>query len=56
MRLEERLGQIIPVSEEAMEQARMRWSHVAKPLGSLGVLEEDVQKLAAISGTENLHR
>lgn len=54
MRLEERLGQIIPVSEEAMEQARMRWSHVAKPLGSLGVLEEAVVKIAGIQRRERI--
>lgn len=45
---------IVPADKGAFERCGRRWSHVAKPLGSLGVLEEDVQKLAAISGTENV--
>ena len=39
---------IIPPSESAMEKASDRWRHVAKPLYSLGVLEEDVIRLAGI--------
>ena len=54
MRLEERLEQIRPVSSEAMEQARRRWSHVAKPLGSLGLLEDAVVKIAGIQGQERI--
>lgn len=42
------LAGIIPPSESAMEKAAGRWRHVAKPLYSLGVLEEDVIRLAGI--------
>lgn len=45
------LSQIQPPDEEAMEMARLRWSHVAKPLNSLGILEEDIIKIAGIFGT-----
>lgn len=54
MRLEERLSQIKPVSWEAMEQAKRRWSHVAKPLGSLGLLEDAVVKIAGIQRHERI--
>ena len=54
MGLKERTGQIIPVSKEAMEQARRRWSHVAKPLGSLGLLEDAVVKVAGIQRREKI--
>lgn len=48
MRLENELARIIPVSEEAKNQARERWSHVAKPLKSLGLLEEAVINIAGV--------
>jgi nicotinate-nucleotide--dimethylbenzimidazole phosphoribosyltransferase len=43
-----------PADQAAFERCGLRWSRVAKPLGSLGALERDIQKLAAISGTENV--
>ena len=30
---------------------KQRWDQVAKPLGSLGVLEEDIIRIAAASGS-----
>ena len=54
MKLENRIEQIHPISEEAMERARERWSHVAKPLGSLGLLEDAVVKIAGIQGQEKI--
>ena len=33
-----------------MELAKKRWNSVAKPIGSLGILEEDIIKIAGIRG------
>ena len=35
----------------AKEQARWKWDHVAKPLNSLGLLEDMIVKIAGIQGT-----
>lgn len=48
--LERLRARIAPPDEEARRQAQARWSRIAKPLGSLGVLEEDVSQIAAITG------
>ena len=45
------LSQIRPPSASSMEMARKRWSQVAKPLNSLGVLEDDIIKIAGIRET-----
>ena len=45
---------IVPVSEEAENLARLRWSHVAKPLNSLGLLEEAVIRVAGIQRQEKI--
>ena len=42
-------GQII--DREAMEQARQQWDSVAKPLNSLGKLEELIIQIAGIQNT-----
>ena len=34
-----------------MDEARKRWDSLAKPLGSLGLLEDAVVKIAAITAT-----
>ena len=39
-----------PASEEAGAAARRRWDSLAKPLGSLGLLEQAVQEIAALTG------
>ncbi|MCI8886519.1 MAG: nicotinate-nucleotide--dimethylbenzimidazole phosphoribosyltransferase [Hungatella sp.] len=54
MKLEEEISRIRPISQEARGRARQRWSHVAKPLNSLGVLEEDVVKIAGIQRQERV--
>ena len=41
MTLKKALQQIRPVSSETKKAARLRWDQVAKPLNSLGILEED---------------
>jgi len=41
-------GSILPPDENAMAAARERWDQTAKPLGSLGKLEDAVVKLAGI--------
>lgn len=44
------LADIRPADKNAKEQARKRWNSVAKPIGSLGILEEDIVKIAGIRG------
>lgn len=39
----------------AKEQAQWKWDHVAKPLYSLGLLEDMVVKIAGIHGTADVH-
>lgn len=48
------LSHIGTPDEKSMERARMRWAHVAKPLNSLGVLEDDIVKIAGIRGTSRV--
>ena len=49
-----RLNDLIPAIRPADEACRMEavkaWNRLAKPLGSLGVLEEDVAAVAALTG------
>lgn len=49
-----RIKNITPADKKAAAAAEERWNSVAKPLGSLGLLEEAVKKLAAIQGTPNV--
>lgn len=51
MTLEETIRNITPPDQEAMELARKRWDSIAKPLHSLGLLEDDVVQMAGIFGT-----
>ena len=48
------LGSIRPPMEDAAHRARQRWDACAKPLGSLGLLEDMVTDMAALIGTEQL--
>lgn len=41
-----------PLDEQAMRQARSRWDSIAKPVGSLGWLEEIIVRLAGMRGQE----
>lgn len=45
------LKAVRPADQRAKERAKRRWASVAKPIGSLGVLEEDVIKIAGITGS-----
>ena len=41
---------------KAMEQAKERWDTIAKPLDSLGLLEEAVVRIAGLTGDSGLDR
>lgn len=49
-KLNETLGRIVPVDQEAVRRCQEHLDNLTKPPGSLGVLEEIARKLAAISG------
>ena len=51
MNLEEVLRQITPPDESARACARRRWDSLAKPLGSLGLLEAALCDVAALTGS-----
>ena len=51
MTLKEAMNSIKPARQALRQQAKQRWDQVAKPLGSLGVLEEDIIRIAAASGS-----
>lgn len=50
----DRLSKIAPPDKAAYAAALTRWNNVAKPLGSLGLLEELVARIAAISGSADV--
>ncbi len=56
--LQKKMEQIVPLNEEVRRQAREKWDAIAKPLRSLGVLEDMVIDLAGITGELNpqLHK
>lgn len=54
MKLEEYLNKIEPLSISEMKKAQHRWDTIAKPLKSLGLLEESVVKIAGIVGADNV--
>ena len=45
---------VAPPDEEARQAAIDKWNNVAKPIGSLGVLEEDVVRIAALMGSPDV--
>ena len=49
-----RIEQILPLNEEPMRRAQARWNGIAKPLHSLGLLEDAVIKIAGITWSENV--
>ena len=49
MLLEDTLNRIVPPGGEAAARAKERWDSLAKPLGSLGLLEEAVIRIAAMT-------
>ena len=54
MELRDWIAQITPPDEGAAAAARAHWDRVAKPLGSLGLLEEVLVRVAALTGEEEL--
>ncbi len=46
--------QVISVNEEARKASYAHWDSLAKPLGSLGMLEDMVAQIAAISGNPDV--
>ncbi len=53
MTLEELKDRIRPADRQSMEEARQHWMQIAKPLFSLGKLEDAVIRMAGIYGTAN---
>ena len=56
MELNEIIAGIPEIPAERYRAARQHWDTLAKPLGSLGVLEENITKIAALSGKRQLSR
>lgn len=54
MTFEEAVKSVEAVDEAAMKQARGRWDQVAKPLNSLGVLEENIVRIAGATGSSQI--
>ena len=48
--LTQTINKIKPANELAMERARLHWDQIAKPLHSLGLLEDAIVKIAGITG------
>ena len=55
MTLEETLQKIHPLDEKAMEISRKRWVSIAKPLHSLGKMEDLVVQIAGITGSPDMN-
>ena len=51
MRLNDYIAQIKPADKAAMDAAQRRWNAIAKPLGSLGALEDAIIRIAGITGS-----
>lgn len=49
-----RLDEIKGLDNQAMEEARGRWGQIAKPLHSMGLLEDYVIRLAGITGSARI--
>lgn len=45
------IDKITPLDEASMRQSRENWNVIAKPLGSLGLLEDAVTRICGIQGT-----
>ena len=45
---------ILPPDEGAARRARARLNEIAKPVGSLGALEDDLVAVAALTGSERI--
>lgn len=54
MTLDDAIKKTVPSSRQAYKAAQKRWDSIAKPLGSLGLLESVVCRLAAIKGSSDI--
>ena len=52
--VEELITTPVSVDSEAADSAGRQWDSIAKPLGSLGLLEEDVVRIAALTGNPDV--
>ncbi len=50
----DRINNITSADKAAEQAAHNRWNSIAKPLGSLGLLETAIEKIAAVQGDENV--
>ena len=50
----DRIRRITPADKAAYIAAKERWDSIAKPLGRFGLLEEMIQKIAAIQGSPHV--
>ncbi len=50
----ERINKIKNLDYVSIEKSQLKWNNVAKPLHSLGMLEEAIIKIAGIVGSENV--
>ena len=50
----DRIKHIVPADKLMYIAAKQRWDSIAKPLGSFGILEEMVQRIAAVQGTPDV--
>ena len=55
MTLEETLQKIHPLDEKAMEISWKRWDSIAKPLHSLGKMEDIIVQIAGITGSPDMN-
>lgn len=53
--LKETMKKICPPDTAAMEQCQKRWDSIAKPLHSLGRLEEVLIQTAGMTGSDEVH-
>ena len=50
----DRIKRITPTDKTAFAAAKERWDSIAKPLGSFGLLEDDICKIAAVQCTPDV--
>lgn len=53
--LKEMIDTVKPLDRPAMDAARKRWNSIAKPLYSLGSLEDAIVQIAGITGDADVH-
>jgi nicotinate-nucleotide--dimethylbenzimidazole phosphoribosyltransferase len=52
--LTETINKIEPINTLMMERAEKRWDSIAKPLHSLGLLEDSITRIAGITGNDHV--